>query len=345
MINVSETMNALAALLIFVPVIAISTSTEVICTHEALPKLEDCGLNPISDRIIGGSTTDLDEFPWVTALEYTNKYTGQASILCGGSLITKRHIITAGHCISTPHYELTTALLGDWNISTDPDCISFLGFKICNREVQKIKIASVVHHPDYNDDTLWNDIGVLFLAHDAEITNFVKPICLPSPKFQGFSLPTTLVAVGWGVTENGTSSDVKLKVALPLKTNKECETALQVKMNDHQLCVGGEVGKDTCGGDSGGPLMNYYIDEISGDSHWFLVGVVSFGCTIKSEVILTETFCGQYGAYEDKELKTEPIDYGESFKHEEDISIKHAGMHADAVQQFLCNECDFMTME
>ncbi|KAF5290482.1 hypothetical protein FQA39_LY03586 [Lamprigera yunnana] len=71
-------------------------------------------------------------------------------------------------------------------------------------------------------------------------------------------------------------------------------------------------------------------------------------CAIKSEVNLTETFsfCGQYGDYGDKELKTELVEYEESFKcKEEDIFVEQTGMCAAPVQQFSCNECDFMTME
>lgn len=39
-----------------------------------------------------------------------------------------------------------------------------------------------------------------------------------------------------------------------------------------QMCAGGEAGKDSCKGDSGGPLMNP-----SEKKYFELVGVVSFG--------------------------------------------------------------------
>ncbi|KAF5307091.1 hypothetical protein FQR65_LT07150 [Abscondita terminalis] len=216
----------------------------VICTHEALPKVEDCGISPLADRIIGGSVTNLEEFPWVVALEFKNK---------------------------------TYVWLGDWKLSTDPDCITFLGFQLCNKKVQKIKIIDAVHHPNYDDDTLNDDIGILLLEHDVKINSFVKPICLPAPNTQNVTLPSTLVAVGWGLTENRTSSDIKRKVYLPVQTNSECESALEETLTDKQICVGGQVGKDTCGGDSGGPLMNNFINMNTGDSHWYLVGIVSFG--------------------------------------------------------------------
>ena len=45
-----------------------------------------------------------------------------------------------------------------------------------------------------------------------------------------------------------------------------------------QLCVGGEEGKDSCGGDSGSSMMtNRDCREAKGCFTWKLVGLVSFG--------------------------------------------------------------------
>lgn len=49
-----------------------------------------------------------------------------------------------------------------------------------------------------------------------------------------------------------------------------------VKLHGAQLCAGGQKGKDSCRGDSGGPLMSYYLDE-NGENNWYSIGVVSFG--------------------------------------------------------------------
>lgn len=44
-----------------------------------------------------------------------------------------------------------------------------------------------------------------------------------------------------------------------------------VEFTENQLCVGGTAGRDSCRGDSGGPLM------VIIDNHWHLAGIVSVG--------------------------------------------------------------------
>lgn len=49
-----------------------------------------------------------------------------------------------------------------------------------------------------------------------------------------------------------------------------------MKISDTQICAGGESGKDSCRGDSGGPLMTV---NTSRDNNWYAAGIVSFGPT------------------------------------------------------------------
>lgn len=41
------------------------------------------------------------------------------------------------------------------------------------------------------------------------------------------------------------------------------------------MCVGGIIGEDSCGGDSGGPLMK--VEAVDGPPKYYFLGVVSFG--------------------------------------------------------------------
>uniref|UniRef100_A0A182V4G1 CLIP domain-containing serine protease n=1 Tax=Anopheles merus TaxID=30066 RepID=A0A182V4G1_ANOME len=89
-------------------------------------------------------------------------------------------------------------------------------------------------------------------------------------------------AAGWGKTESATASEKKLKVEMNIKSLQECAPVYQrggILLKQTHMCAGGVRGKDTCSGDSGGPLMR----QMTGS--WYLIGVVSFG----------PQKCGTYG--------------------------------------------------
>lgn len=57
--------------------------------------LGECGSLEIGERIINGEEAGLFDFPWMALLGYSD---GQWQ--CGGSLIHKRYVLTAGHCVT-----------------------------------------------------------------------------------------------------------------------------------------------------------------------------------------------------------------------------------------------------
>lgn len=44
-------------------------------------------------RIVGGMKVDISEIPYQTSLQYSGRH------YCGGTIISPRYIITAGHCM------------------------------------------------------------------------------------------------------------------------------------------------------------------------------------------------------------------------------------------------------
>ncbi|XP_063216370.1 spaetzle-processing enzyme-like [Bacillus rossius redtenbacheri] len=87
---------------------------------------------------------------------------------------------------------------------------------------------------------------------------------------------------GWGIydLDKLKQSAVLLTVQLPVVENSQCAEAFrrQANVDDTQMCAGGSVGQDTCGGDSGGPLM-LPDDSLGGPPRYFLIGIVSFGAS------------------------------------------------------------------
>ena len=62
-----------------------------------------------------------------------------------------------------------------------------------------MKVKKMTLHPDYNKDTISNDIAVLELAEELTFTKKVKPACLPSSETKDYSGRASTVS-GWGGT-------------------------------------------------------------------------------------------------------------------------------------------------
>lgn len=76
------------------------------------------------------------------------------------------------------------------------------------------------------------------------------------------------------------ASNVKMQVWLPVVSNEDCNKVYMQKgisIGNGQLCAGGAEGKDSCTGDSGGPLMSTGIMRRDGKVRYFVAGVVSYG--------------------------------------------------------------------
>ncbi|KAH8394506.1 hypothetical protein KR215_001932 [Drosophila sulfurigaster] len=240
-----------------------------------LPRPPACGPNSFLDRIYNGNDTALDEFPWMALLEYTNSE-GQRELNCGGSLINNRYILTAAHCvtgqISVEVGQLTTVRLGEYDISKEIDCVR----NVCNRPVIEIGIEEVIVHPQYNadDNNRHNDIALIRLNQQVELNEYIIPVCLPLVSTRAaINTNDKLTVSGWGRTLLARQSNIKQRIDLPVADQDYCKTKFATKrisVISSQLCVGGEYIRDSCDGDSGGPLMRY-------TGAWYLEGVVSFG--------------------------------------------------------------------
>ena len=108
----------------------------------------------------------------------------------------------------------------------------------------------------------------------------LRPACLPD-KYRGFplaSLNDKPKVVGWGQTDNNKPVSPRLQqVSVPLVDNPTCNdkygaAIAGVDIGSTQLCAG-EDGKDSCSGDSGGPMLSSELN----DGRWAVIGIVSFG--------------------------------------------------------------------
>lgn len=253
-----------------------------------LPDNTLCGIQTAKqNRIVGGIATEIDEFPWMVALKYTANDGSDGGYRCGGTLISERYVLTAAQCLSVLGYDVTEVRLGEWRFSTDKDCTEVENEQICADDILDRKIAQKISHPYYSKRSGNNDIALLRLEQKVKYTDYVRPICLPASDLPPPDAGTPMDIAGWGITENGNKSDVKLKVQVPIVSNEDCSKVFTnfTHVNPNQACAGGEGGRDACKGDSGGPLMTKYpkVDETE-EEQWYQEGIIyrGLGCGRKN---------------------------------------------------------------
>ncbi|CAH1161817.1 unnamed protein product [Phyllotreta striolata] len=255
--------------------------------NRAIPSRSSCGFqdsdNKVEGFIVGGKETQIDEFPWMASLGYTDSR-GNRKWACGGTLISPRYVLTAAHCVvgevERRVGRLSVIKLGEHDTKTEVDCIK----SKCNDAPVTVNVEQVITHPGYDQSVNSpNDIALVRLDRSVHYTKYIRPICLPELN-EATSAGVNITTAGWGRTEYGVPSTVLLKVDIPVVNKVVCSRqylAQGVNLVDSQICAGGEGGKDSCSGDSGGPLMRRSDSNIL---QWFQEGIVSFGslrCGIK----------------------------------------------------------------
>ncbi|XP_028158544.1 trypsin-1-like [Ostrinia furnacalis] len=208
------------------------------------------------DKIVGGFEVDINLYPYHVAYG-TN---------CGGAIIDKKWVITAGHCGKKPYIRVGSKYL---NQGRKVD--------IKNYHVHPTWSASNKEHPfDY-------DFQLLELKEPLKFDENIQPVKIAH--IEDMVIGKVVTVTGWGNTEeNGPYSNVLRAVRVPIISKEHCQNVpfpyFRGGLTARMFCAGFSEGKkDACQGDSGGPAVSY--DRI--------LGMVSFGYGCATP--------GSYGVY------------------------------------------------
>lgn len=219
-------------------------------------------------NIIGGSVvTNPTEFPFVAWIG-DNDGT-RLSQFCGGTLISERIVLTAGHCLY--RNDMMNAQI--WVRLQVPDFAKSDGVAR--------NVINWRRHPQFSTVTLQNDLTLLLL-NESIPASVAEPVSL-SDGSNAFERTGNKTVVGWGsLDEQCQFYDTFLrKATVPMGSmGPECSTIgskTLTKRHDFdassQVCAGDYSGRmhyPGCG-DSGGPLL-----APSASGKWEQVGMVSW---------------------------------------------------------------------
>ena len=205
-----------------------------------------------------------------------------SALLCGGTLIHPRWVLTAAQCVTE---DLTIRP----SFPVDPETIEVLvGTRSLATGGRRVRVLQIILHPSFDAFNFDSDLALLLLAED--VTDIPVSPLVRDTTFTDAGITAT--ATGWGDTDpsvDGVSLPTILQeIDLPIAT-LTAANALPVyagTLTQNQLPAGSPSSPaGTCDGDNGGPLFVPGPDDTP-----LVAGITSFSITGDEDIECGSTF-------------------------------------------------------
>ncbi|XP_077290816.1 uncharacterized protein LOC143914464 isoform X2 [Arctopsyche grandis] len=243
----------------------------------------DCGRQnaKVTTFLLNADLEERDLSPWHVGVYQLNKNQVYEQ-MCGGTIVSRKYVISAAHCfLQTPYEDYYAVAAGKlyraWD-HKEKDEFPHIQRKM----IETIKIPSTYYGFDNN---LEDDIAIIVVRTPFDFYPQVHAACFDvnNAILRTYSSPNNPAkVVGWGVTVEGdqfSSSDMLMKADILLVNRNDCIREVPREfikfVSPTKFCVKGARNMTICNGDSGGGILVRILDK--GTLRWHLVGVVSVG--------------------------------------------------------------------
>lgn len=208
----------------------------------------------LNGRIINGFDAKRAQFPSYSYLEITEE--DDTESFCGGSLISREHILTAAHCIIEA--KRVTVNLG----SLEADKYYEIG-----RKAIVVEKDNLIAHPHYYQILSDADIAIIKLPEPVEFSNTIQPIELPTTCDSNINISAIIVGNGDVSIENDAEAKILQWARVTTIPFEKCKKEYEY-ISKSIICAESVEDRTIGDGDSGGPLIRF--------SDGRLIGVTSF---------------------------------------------------------------------
>ncbi|KAJ2946648.1 hypothetical protein O0L34_g12705 [Tuta absoluta] len=205
-------------------------------------------------RIVGGEDAPDGRVPYQVSLRSIFN-----SHFCGGSILSKRFVLTAAHCTVGDSPLNIKVVVGTNSLLVGGDAYS---------------VEEIIVHENYDGQLIMNDVSLLRLTEDIQFNQKVQPIGLPGNNTAGGA---ALLLSGWGRTSYPGVLPTRLQMinltALSVESCQQIYNGINPVFAS-QICSLTRSGEGACHGDSGGPLVEN--NKVVGIVSWGMPCAVGF---------------------------------------------------------------------